>query len=163
MSSSDFFVCVNSSSVLLAADSAIPFICNNNNKWLVSNKERKNPLFTHLRVNLVDDPLQPLSSLAGIRTDAGRQYVLHVVAQRHTLHRDGGLLPQQRLARIGGMRLVEHGLVDADKVIEGHVDRLQGHLLDGRIYRGGFTGKAHLCSANDLEGVREGWKSTKEN
>lgn len=109
----------------------------------------------HLCVDLVDDPLQSLASLARIQADLGRKHVLHIVAERDALHGHRGLLAQQCLGGIRGMRLVEHSLVDGDKVVERHVDRLQHHLLDGRVHRGRFTREADLCRADDLKG---GWR-----
>lgn len=88
----------------------------------------------YLCVDLVDDPLETLSSLAGVQTNLRRQHLLHVVTEWDTFHCNGGLLSQQGLVGIRRMRLIVHRLVYGDEIVEGHVYRLQGHLLDDRIH-----------------------------
>lgn len=108
--------------------------------------------FFHLRVDPSYHPLEPLPPLAGIGADVLREHVLHVPVQRHALHLDGGLLLEQRLARVRRMRNVAERFVHRQEASEGQVDRLQRHQPLARIHRGLLAGVAHVRGSDQLLG-----------
>lgn len=111
---------------------------------LVCARGRGGGQFFYLRVQLSYHPLQALPSLAGVRADVLREHILHVPVQRDTLDLDGGLLLEQRLARVRRMRNVAERFVHRQEAAKGQVDRLQGHQPLARVHRGLLARVAHV-------------------
>lgn len=108
--------------------------------------------FFHLQVQLSYHPLEPLPALASVRADVLREHVLHVPVQGHALDLDGGLLLEQRLARVRRMRNVAERFVHRQEAPEGQVDRLQRHQPLARVHRGLLAGVAHVRGSDQLLG-----------
>lgn len=104
----------------------------------------------HLRVQLSYHPLQALPPLAGVRADVLREHILHVPVQRDPLDLDGGLLLEQRLARVRRMRNVAERFVHRQEAAKGQVDRLQGHQPLARVHRGLLARVAHVRGTDQL-------------
>lgn len=117
---------------------------------LVCARGRGGGQFFYLRVQLSYHPLQSLPSLACIRADVLREHILHVPVQRDTLDLDGGLLLEQRLARVRRMRNVAERFVHRQEAAKGQVDRLQGHQPLARVHRGLLAGVAHIRGTDEL-------------
>lgn len=110
---------------------------------------RRGQLF-HLRVQLSYHPLQALPSLPGVRADVLREHILHVPVQRNALDLDGGLLLEQRLARVRRMRNVAERFVHRQEAAKGQVDRLQRHQPLARVHRGLLARVAHVGGTDQL-------------
>lgn len=108
--------------------------------------------FFHLRVELSYHPLQALPALARVRADVLREHILHVPVQRNALDLDGGLLLEQRLARVRRMRNVAERFVHRQEAAKGQVDRLERHQPLARIHRGLLAGVAHVRRSDQLLG-----------
>lgn len=108
--------------------------------------------FFHLRVELSYHPLEALPALARVRADVLREHILHVPVQRNALHLDGGLLLEQRLARVRRMRNVAERFVHRQEAAKGQVDRLERHQPLARIHRGLLAGVAHVRRSDQLLG-----------
>lgn len=108
--------------------------------------------FFYLRVQLPYHPFQTLATLAGIGANVLRQHILHVSVEGHPFDLYGGLLLQQCFARIRRMRHVAERFVHRHEAAKGEVDRLECHLLLGRIHRGVFTGVAYVRRTDQLLG-----------
>lgn len=106
--------------------------------------------FFYLRVQLSYHPLQALPSLAGVRADVLREHILHVPVQRDALDLDGGLLLEQRLARVRRMRNVAERFVHRQEAAKGQVDRLQRHQPLARVHRGLLAGVAYVRGTDQL-------------
>lgn len=119
---------------------------------LVRAGRRRSGQFFHLRVYPSYHPLEPLPALAGVRADVLREHVFHVPVQRHALHLDGGLLLEQRLARVRRMRNVAERFVHRQEAAKGQVDRLQRHQPLARVHRGLLAGVAHVRGSDQLLG-----------
>lgn len=117
---------------------------------LVCARGRGGGQFFYLRVQLSYHPLQALPSLAGVRADVLREHILHVPVQRNTLDLDGGLLLEQRLARVRRMRNVAERFVHRQEAAKGQVDRLQGHQPLARVHRGLLARVAHVRGTDEL-------------
>lgn len=108
--------------------------------------------FFDLRVELSYHPLEALPALARVRADVLREHILHVPVQRNALHLDGGLLLEQRLARVRRMRNVAERFVHRQEAAKGQVDRLERHQPLARIHRGLLAGVAHVRRSDQLLG-----------
>lgn len=108
--------------------------------------------FLYLRVQLPYHPLEALPPLAGVGADVLREHVLHVPVQRDALDLDGGLLLEQRLARVRRVRHVAERLVHRQEAPERQVDGLERHEPLARIDRGLFAGVAHVRGTDQLLG-----------
>lgn len=108
--------------------------------------------FFYLRVQLPYHPLEALPPLAGVGADVLREHVLHVPVERDALDLDGGLLLEQRLARVRRVRHVAERLVHRQEAPERQVDGLERHEPLARIDRGLLAGVAHVRGTDQLLG-----------
>lgn len=100
--------------------------------------------FFYLRVQLPYHPLQALPAFSRVSADVLGEHVFHVPVQRNTLDLHGGLLFEQRFARIRRVWNVAECLVHGQEAAKGEVDRLKGHQSLRRIYRGLLAGVTHV-------------------
>lgn len=113
---------------------------------------RRGGQFFYLRVQLSYHPLEALPALAGVRADVLREHVLHVPVQWDALDLDGGLLLEQRLARVRRVRNVAERFVHGQEAAEGQVDRLERHQPLARVHRGLLARVAHVRGSDQLLG-----------
>lgn len=83
---------------------------------------------THLGVDFIDDPFEPLTTSVGVEADVLGENILHVSIEWNTFYADCGLLSQQCLGWICRVRSVLEDFVHGEEAAERHICCLEGHL-----------------------------------
>ncbi len=98
----------------------------------------------------MDDVLDGLAALVGVRVDRVGEQALHVADERQVLHGDLRLLPQQGLVRVLRVHRVRELLLDADHIVQGDVARAQRELLVVAVDVRVLAGVADRVAADHL-------------